>query len=108
MPGRLRSCPGKCSQEEDRRRHEGVDWVKEWSVGPSKRVYQRAAVTVRVAVRVEVLALEEDRNETDGVGREQDSGARWEREQRGPEWDGITGEGVERAAAAEGVGSRGR
>jgi hypothetical protein len=84
--------------------------VKEWSVDLSRRVYQRVAVTVRVAVRVEVLALEEDRNETDGVGREQDSGGRWEREQRGPEWNEITGEWVGRAAAAaeEGVGSRGR
>ena len=75
---------------------------------PSRRVYQRGAVRVKVAVRVEVLALGEDRNETDGAGREEDSGGRWEREQRGPEWDGITGERVGGAAAEEGVGSRGR
>ena len=80
--------------------------MKGWSGDPSRRVYQRAAVTVRVAVRVEVLGLEEDRNEPDGVGREQDSGGGWEREQRGPEWDETTGEWVGRAAAEEGVGSR--
>lgn len=32
-------------------------------------------MTARVAVRVEVLALEEDKNEPDGAGRE-DSGGR--------------------------------
>lgn len=47
-------------------------------------------------------------NETDEVSREQDSGGRWEREQRGREWNGSTGEQVGGAAAAEGVGRRGR
>lgn len=83
--------------------------MREWSLDPSRRVYQRAAAKARDAVQVQVLALEEDKNETDGEGREQGSGGRWEREQRGPEWDEITGEWVGGAAAAEeGVGSRGR
>jgi hypothetical protein len=77
-------------------------------VGPSRRVYQRVRETVRVAVPSELLVLEGDRIETDGVEREQDSGGRWEREQRGIEWVGLAGEWVGRAAAEEGVGSRGR
>lgn len=75
---------------------------------PSRRVYQRAAVRARDAVQVPALGLEGGRNETDGAGREQDSGGRWEREQRGPEWDEIVGEWVGGAAAEEGVGSRDR
>lgn len=49
--------------------------MKGWSGDPSRRVCQKVVVMVRVAVRVEVLALGEDRNEPDGVGRE-DSGGR--------------------------------
>ena len=48
--------------------------MKGWSGGPSRRVYQRVAVMARVAVRVEVLALGEDKNEPDGVGQEGSGG----------------------------------
>lgn len=68
-------------------------------------------VAVQVQVRVEVLApAVEDKSESeaDGGGREQDSGGRWEREQRGREWDGSTGEQIGGAAEAEGVGRRDR
>lgn len=62
----------------------------------------------RVEVRVEVLVLEGDKSEADGEDRERDSGGRWEREQRGRERDGSTGECFGGAVAEEGVGMRDR
>jgi len=88
-------------------------------VGPSRRVYQRAVGRVKVAVRGQVLGLEEEgRNATDEAGREQqNSGGRWERELRGPEWElrgpewdetagGWVGSGAAAAEEEEGVGRR--
>lgn len=101
----------RCSPAEGRPLHEGVGWVKGWSGDLSRRGCQKAAVTERVAVRVEVLVLEGDKSEADGEDRERDSGGRWEREQRGRgrERDGSTGECFGGAVAEEeGVGMRDR